>query len=137
MTELNAFLRKHGLRVTSPRKDVFRALESAVEPLSMQQIIKQCPGVDRVSVYRCLETFETIGIIEVIHVGWKKRYELAGPFKAHHHHLQCVRCHALVDLHSAELETLIANTASLHGYKPLSHHFEVRGLCPNCQAVKS
>jgi len=133
MTELDTFLRKHGLRVTSPRRQVFKALESASEPLSIKHITRQCPDVDRVSVYRCLETFETIGIIEIIHVGWKKRYELAEPFRAHHHHLQCINCNALVDLRSPELEALIASTASLHGYKPLSHHFEVRGLCLNCQ----
>jgi len=133
MTTLETVLSQHSLRATSARKQVFEALEHAPEPLAIKQLIAQCPDIDRVSVYRCLETFETIGILDIIHLGWKKRYELTGPFRAHHHHLQCVSCHALVDLHSAELETLIASTASLHGYKPLSHHFEVRGLCSECQ----
>lgn len=133
MTELTTILRDHDLRVTTARKKVFEVLEQANEPLSIKQITTQCPDIDRVSVYRCLELFVSIDIIEIIHAGWKKRYELAGPFRSHHHHIQCVRCHAIVELHSPDLETFIGEIARSHNYTLLNHSFELRGLCPNCR----
>lgn len=101
--------------------------------MALAQLHAICQGIDRASVYRTLELFATLGIIEIIHIGWKKRYELAAPFKPHHHHLQCTRCGQLVDIKTPQLERLIHHIATQHGYQVTGHHFELSGICKTCQ----
>lgn len=132
MEHLQTLLRKENIRVTSPRKAVFETLLKSHAPLSIREIADRTPTVERTSIYRCLDLFEKLGIIDIIHTGWKKRYELTGPFKPHHHHIQCTNCHQLTELDSSELEQLITRLSSELGYQTTSHHFEVQGLCRNC-----
>lgn len=112
---------------------VFLALEHSATPLFIHQLAKQCPQVDRTSIYRTLELFQRLNIIEIIHTGFKKRYELAGPFKPHHHHLQCTTCGELVAIDTPRLEELVNAVAATNRYRLTSHHIELHGVCPRCQ----
>lgn len=133
MQQLDQLFRASGHRLTKPRREVFALLESADEPLSIGQLTRKLAPMDRSSVYRSLALFDQLGIIEIIHVGWKKRYELAGPFKPHHHHLQCDVCGKLVAIDSPRLEEMINATALADGYVLTSHHIELNGVCKNCR----
>lgn len=135
MEQLETLLRTSGNRLTTPRQKVFVALQQAAHPVSLQQLSLQCREVDRTSIYRTLELYEQLHIIEIVHVGWKKRYELADPFKPHHHHLQCTSCHKLIAIDTPELEQLIDTIAEQHSYTITGHHFELQGLCPACRAA--
>lgn len=132
MEHLETLLHSSGNRLTAPRQAVFEALQDATEPLSLAQLSEQVGQVDRTSIYRTLELFAQLGIIDIVHIGWKKRYELAGPFKPHHHHLQCAQCHELIELKTPELEQLIGTIAKTHNYTVTYHHFELQGLCQKC-----
>lgn len=133
MDEFASYLTTRGHRVTATRRAVFAALKAADRPITVRDLTAQIPDSDRVSIYRTLDLFIRIGIVEVVHVGWKKRYELAGPFKPHHHHLQCTTCHQLIAIEPQHLEQLIDNIARDHGYQLSSHHIELHGLCPACK----
>lgn len=133
MNTISDILRSHSHRLTKPRQRVFTELEKSSRPLSMGNIVAACNDVDRVSIYRTLELFIALNIINVIPVGWKKRYELAGPFKPHHHHLQCARCGELVAIDTPRLEGMIADLAISHGYTLTHHHIELTGLCDRCK----
>ena len=78
-------------RVTAARKTVLRVLKTAVEPLSQAEIFTLAGQIDRTSVYRTIDLFLRLGIVTGVAYGWKQRYELATPFRPHHHHLHCVR----------------------------------------------
>lgn len=135
---LPELLRRHGLRITTPRQRIFDILKSHDTPLDIATILADRGAVDRVSVYRTLELFIQLGIVTVIPTGWKKRYELADPFKPHHHHLECTACSNLVAIDTPELEHLIESIADTHHYQLSSHHIELRGTCGKChKMVKS
>lgn len=133
MEELKNILSGHSLRLTTARKAVFNALETSSEPLSVAQIHQQCPEIDRTSAYRVVQKFLDLNIITEVPRGWKVRYELAEPFKAHHHHLQCQICGEIIALNAPELERMITKIAKNHTYKLTSHHIELSGLCRSCQ----
>lgn len=133
MEHLEQLLRQKGGRLTLPRQRVFTALEQASHPLSLRQLSMAVPEVDRTSIYRTLELYERLRIINIVHVGWKKRYELADPFKPHHHHLQCTQCHELIDIDTPELEQLMDAIARAHEYSITHHHFELEGVCRQCR----
>lgn len=134
MEQLQFLFTEHKLRLTSPRRAVFETLQHAHQPLYLHQINEMCQHIDRTSVYRTLELFSELGMIDTIHTGWKKRYELAGPFKPHHHHLECTNCGELVAIDTPRLEELVSSTARAYGYQLMSHHIELRGLCERCMS---
>lgn len=127
------FLRQRGLRITIPRQHVFNILQHYERPISIATIVAEKGTVDRTSVYRTLELFAQLGIITIVPMGWKKKYELAGPFKPHHHHLECTGCGQLVPINAPEVEQLIDSIAAEHHYQLSSHHIELRGTCKNCR----
>jgi Fe2+ or Zn2+ uptake regulation protein len=133
MERLETLLRTSKHRLTAPRKQVFTALKKAQQPLSLQQLTRSVPAIDRTSLYRTLELFVQLSIVRVIHTGWKKQYELADPFKPHHHHLQCTRCKELIEVKNPQLEQLIDRIVREHHYALTNHHFELEGLCQNCR----
>lgn len=135
--ELEVIFAKHQLRMTTPRLAVFEVMRGSEMPLSIADITKKCPSVDRVSIYRTIELFVSLSIAEPISVGWKQRYELTSPFQSHHHHLYCMTCGKLIDIHSKKLEQLVAAIARDYNFTPAEHKFEVSGLCEKCQNLKT
>lgn len=133
-TRLNEILTRHSLRLTKPRQLVFDTLLTATQPRSIANLSHALPMVDKVSIYRTIELFTRLGITAVVNHGWKQRYELAAPFKPHHHHLHCIACESHTEIHSKQLEALIATISEEHGFAPQQHHFEISGLCERCQA---
>lgn len=131
-SELIKLLANKGYRITKPRQAVFQVLHDSHSPLQIGEIAKRCHSIDRVSVYRTIELFTQLGIAAAVPLGWKQRYELTDPFKAHHHHLHCTLCGALIDIHSQKLEQLVAAITSDYGFIPREHKFEVSGMCSKC-----
>lgn len=131
--DLDRIFSRKNLRLTAPRRGLFEVLQSAKEPLSIAELAKACAHIDRVSIYRTVSLFESLNIVRSVPVGWKQKYELTTPFKAHHHHLYCSGCGLLIDVHSTDFEKLVADVATEHGFMPQDHTFEIKGLCKNCR----
>ncbi len=130
-------LKQHGYSVTDARKAVFLALVDK-EPQSISDLTRTTNGkVNRASLYRIIELFETLGIIERLQIGWKYKLELSNDFSLHHHHMTCIRCGRVSafeesDIISFELKQL----ASEHGFTETGHQLELRGICASCNATK-
>ncbi len=131
--ELEVIFARERLRLTTPRRIVFLAMHESNTPVSAASIAQRCKDIDRVSVYRTIDLFVRLGIAEAVPLGWKRRYELTGPFKSHHHHLSCRKCGTLIDVHSQKFEHIVAAVAKEHGFHAEDHTFEIRGLCANCK----
>lgn len=133
MADISEYLKQHSLRITKPRLAVFTALQQKESYYFIADIIKSCPSIDRTSIYRTLEIFQQIGVVQVLHIGFKKGYELAEPFKEHHHHIHCTHCNEVVSIQSSKLEQVISQIASGHHYQLSSHHIELWGICSDCK----
>lgn len=127
-------LKSNGLSNTKSRHTVFTALKTIDSPTSMNDLIKLCNSVDRVSVYRIIDTFESIGIVNKVHIGWKYKIELSDNFKEHHHHMTCTACNKVIDFEEADNFNEELNKIALNYNFLIKHHtLELRGLCINCQ----
>lgn len=134
MELLEKLFKEQGLRLTEPRKDVFTILNTSENPLTLGEIVKASQLAERTSVYRTLLLFTNLGVVDMIQIGFKQRYELAEPFRPHHHHLVCIQCGSLVDLErTPRLEKLVHKLAATHGYELRAHHIELQGICSHCQ----
>ena len=132
--DLAALLKEKGYSLTKPRKKVFDLLRGQ-EPQGMQVLVKRAEGaVDRATIYRTIELFEELGIINRLNIGWKYKVELSDVFAEHHHHFYCTNCTRTYKLEANPmLETMIDSIASKDGFAPRGHQLEVVGLCPNCR----
>lgn len=126
-------LKKHRVSLTKPRKQIYEVL-SHNEPLTMQELIAQLPQIDKTTVYRTIELFESLGIVQRLQIGWKYKLELSNAYQDHHHHITCVRCGQTVALpEDALIEERLLALARQQGFQPQDHQLEVRGLCPVCR----
>jgi len=125
-------LKAAGYSRTTARMTVFEALLDQ-EPLSMHELVTRAATVDRASVYRAVELFEQLAIVQRLNTGWKYKIELTDAFSAHHHHVTCTQCGRTVAMREDELETIVEQIARNHGFKPTAHQIEIQGICPACQ----
>jgi len=131
---LEKILKDNTHSVTQPRRLVFEALAHK-ESQSMHEIIQQvAEQVDRVSVYRIIELYEKLGIVQRITIGWKYKLELSDIFLEHHHHLSCSRCGKIIAVKDSQrLETLISELSQAHNFHLTNHQLELQGYCQQCQ----
>lgn len=125
-------LKRHKASVTTARMVVFEALVGQ-EPLSMHELVARVKSVDRASVYRAIQLFEELGIVQRLYNGWKYRIELTDKFSEHHHHVTCTQCGQTTAINEAQLEAFIEQIAHSYGFMPEAHQIEIQGLCQACQ----
>lgn len=125
-------LKTSGHSVTKARLSVFGALLGN-EPVGMAELVRRVPEVDRASVYRAINLFEQLGIVQRVNIGWKYKLELTDRFAAHHHHLSCTNCGRTIEMNEEELEQLIRSLARAHDFTPTAHQIEIQGLCADCR----
>lgn len=127
------FLRANKLSLTKPRQAVFDALQHH-KSLTMAELVAACPGVDRASVYRTSEVFESLQVIVRIPTGWKYRLELGEAFHEHHHHATCSSCGASIALpEDPALEKRLQALAKRRNFTLTTHQIELTGTCESCQ----
>jgi Fur family ferric uptake transcriptional regulator len=130
---LKSTLARSDASLTSPRLIVFKLLDQS-QPQSMADLVKASKGqLDRASLYRTINLFEELGIVNRISIGFKYKLELSDNFNHHHHHLTCVSCGRIINTEEDErLESLITQLAKKHNFHLSSHQLEIQGLCQNC-----
>jgi Fur family transcriptional regulator, ferric uptake regulator len=122
-------LRAHGLRVTEPRRRVLAALYGSAAPVSAEEL---AGGADVASVYRNLETLETVGLVQHVHLGHGPgRYAPREPAGW----AACERCGSHQRLAGAPLAQLRRLVREATGLDAGFDHFPIVGLCPECANV--
>jgi Fe2+ or Zn2+ uptake regulation protein len=132
---LTATLKSHGYSVTKSRKAVFMALLDR-EPQSIAELTKIVGDTtDRASIYRTLELFESLNIVERLPIGWKHKFELSDAFTTHHHHATCIRCGKITPFEESDtLRLELKKQAEASGFIETNHQLEVRGICNQCRS---
>ncbi len=134
ITTLKGVLRAHGLRATIPRVAVLQALDAVPSHLSADEIARaveeRYPAFDRVSLYRTVEAFEAHGLAVRVELGdrvlrWERDRHA-------HHHVECRRCGAVIELETAPFERLAADLAVAYGVRVDLRHLALPGLCAQC-----
>lgn len=129
-------LKEQGSSMTAARRAVFEALLGQ-EPLSMHELVKRLQAVDRASVYRTIDLFERLGIVQRLNTGWKYKIELTDKFCDHHHHLTCTDCGRTVAINTQSLEQFIEQAAAEYGFRPTAHQIEIQGVCGDCVSSRT
>jgi Fur family peroxide stress response transcriptional regulator len=87
------------------------------------------PSMSFATVYNTLQVLrEKGGLQELTIDSTRRRYD---PDARHHHHIICMKCKKISDLHADILLDLPDNEKK--GYKVFGNHIEFYGLCPECR----
>lgn len=140
-----AHCRARGLAVTGQRRAIFAALAASREHPSAEQLFKavrkRVPNLSLATVYKNLEALRSIGAVSDVNTLHEQgRYEAALPGTGAgkpHHHLVCVSCKRVCDLHAAALDAVRVPRQSANGFEIRSVRVQVEGLCPDCQRQKA
>lgn len=131
--KLRDTLKQAGSNATKKRVTIFTHLQNN-SPQSVGRLARDLHAVvDRATVYRTVELFEKLGIVNRIWHGFKHQIELSEIFTPHHHHAQCQNCGKTLDITSKELEVILNELGKWHHFLTLSHSVELVGYCDTCQ----
>lgn len=129
-----ATLRDHGLQVTYQRLAIYQALYFTKEHPSAeviyQQVKKRFPMISLGTVYKTLEKFFEVGLIQKVSpVTEVARYDaLIGP----HHHMVCLECQSIQDIDDIAGEQKI-NLPAKNGFHVVRQQVVLQGYCPGCK----
>lgn len=98
-----------GLKITHPRIVIYNALlnlkDHPTAEIIYKSIHKQNPSISLGTVYKTLETFVNIGLINKVKSAEDKvRYDIRTD---NHHHLYCLRSDRVIDFYDEEVKDLI------------------------------
>ncbi len=86
------------------------------------------------SVFRAAEKLAAGGVARKVQVeDGRTRFELVG---AHHDHLYCMRCHALVPVPCVIGHEEFAALERATGAAILDHHLVLNGVCSSCRTAR-
>ncbi len=131
------FLEKKDLKLTSQRRTILHEAIEASGHFSAEKLLeyskKADPTVSKATVYRTLSLLKDSGILEEQDFGDGKKLYERSQGRAHHDHLVCIRCGAILEFENQKIEDLQNAEAARHRFKIVYHSLKLFGFCAGCQ----
>ena len=133
---LTKLFRQNGLRITPQRRAIFELLaKDDSHPTAdevYQRVLSVMPDVSQTTVYNTLRELTALGQLNPVADLGKggTRYDTNSN---HHHHLSCLRCHALMDI-GLDVGHLEIPPEEAAGYRMVKSQVTFFGICPDCQS---
>ena len=127
-------LEKHGIRPTSNRIVVLKALAAAMNPSSISDLENKIVTIDKSGIFRSLMLFREHRLVHVLEDGdGGVKYELCLSHDENededmHVHFYCEQCHRLFCLHDMP----VPQVDLPEGYSMTTVNYVVKGTCPQC-----
>jgi len=131
--ELTSALRERGMRVTSQRVVVHRALRELDRHVTADELLEavseHLPRVSLPTIYATLELLEELGMVRRVHRAGSALFD---PRTDPHHHLVCSSCGSVQDAGSPLDTSALEDEARSHGFAGQRVEAVVHGLCRDC-----
>lgn len=136
MNSLVTTLKSKNCKITPQRLAIYNIIEGSRDHLNAEAIYKmlapQYPTISLATVYKSLELFTQLGLIQTINIGENSfRYDYN---PSSHPHLVCTNCLTVVDLDQdlfPKLTTLIESSTKFTITKQQLCFY---GICPDCKS---
>ena len=127
--------RKLSRRSTEQRQLIRDILQHADGHLHAEEIYRRAclksPGLSLSTVYRNLQLFKELGLVEEHQFGSRRCYETAP--QAKHHHLVCLGCGQVFEFRCSSTERLKDEINRREGFRVTEAEVRLGGYCPECQ----
>ncbi|MFQ5719191.1 MAG: Fur family transcriptional regulator [Acidobacteriota bacterium] len=92
--------------------------------------------ISRATIYRTLDLLVEAGLVRReafpdAGTHYERAHRVAG--HAHHDHLYCVTCGAILEFHNEEIERLQEKVCRALDFEPLTHSHQISGRCGPCR----
>jgi Fur family ferric uptake transcriptional regulator len=123
-------LRVAGGRITRARRTLLEDLYRAPGRVTVDELASRHPDVDSATLYRSLSHFESIGLIDHVHLG----HGPAGYRWVGHRSVAvvCEECGRVVDVPADELRPLADRLRRHYGIRLSIGHFALTARCEDC-----
>ncbi|MBM6992563.1 MAG: transcriptional repressor [Prevotella sp.] len=131
-------LEQHGIKPTSNRIVVLKALANSENPSSIADLERSILTIDKSGIFRSLTLFRDHHLVHALEDGeGGLKYELCHSHDDEedddqHVHFYCERCHRMFCLY----DTPVPAIDLPEGYIRQSSNYLVKGICPECKARK-
>ena len=130
MDKYVSILRDYGVTVTPQRIAVMQYLDTHRTHPDAETIYedlkKETPSLSKTTIYNTLDMLRQHGLIQVLTIGTKFRYD----FNLHpHHHFRCTRCGAFIDIPAGDATMDCIDT---DGHRIDEVHVYLKGICKKC-----
>jgi Fur family ferric uptake transcriptional regulator len=136
-----AYLRKHGLKMTRARERVFREILSSpgvhpnAEEIHRRLRVKKKP-VGLATIYRTLNLLVRSGLVAAIDLGESHSHFEPDWNRISHGHLICLSCGRVQEFIQAEIQQAVRRIGREKGYRLDKFSIQVFGYCKNCTAER-
>ena len=133
-SDLTLLMKEHGIKPTTNRIIVAKALYEESRPLSLTELEDRIGSIDKSGIFRSLMLFKEQHLVHVLEDVNGVRYELC---HSHDHtvdndmhiHFHCEHCGETICLE----DLAIPDVQLPEGYLMQSANFVLKGICPKCQ----
>ena len=125
-----------GMRITSQRAlilDIIRQGEGHVDADEVyRRARKKQPRLSLSTVYRTLQTFKKLGLVEERHLDELHHHYEVKP-STEHHHLVCLRCGRVIEFQYPLVRYVKRNVAEAKDFEIVDNEIRITGYCPKCR----
>jgi Fur family ferric uptake transcriptional regulator len=134
---LAAHIERRGLKHSRQRERIAQAFFAVDGHVTVEDLVararKEDPRISVATVYRTMKLLVECGLASARQFGdGQTRYEPSAG-RAHHDHLICTGCGAIVEFSNERIESLQETVARRHGFEVESHKLELYGRCAACR----
>lgn len=126
-------LKEKGYKYTGKRVDMLDFLADHDKYMTAKEILEGLkdtyPTISFDTIYRNLNLFEELGIIETTELYGEKHFRFSCTHEDHHHHFICLECGKTRHIDLCPMDHV---RDELQGFSISGHKFEVYGYCNEC-----
>ncbi|MEE9583481.1 MAG: transcriptional repressor [Dehalococcoidales bacterium] len=129
-----------GMRATSQRALILEVIRRGVGHLDADEIYRQArkkePRLSLSTVYRSLQAFKKLGLVEEVHFDEDHHhYELKQP--PEHHHLVCLGCGRVIEFQHPVSRYVRRNVAEAKDFEIVDTELRMTGYCSRCRRERN
>lgn len=133
-------LREARLRMTPQRKTVLRVFLKTKGHVDIEGLFEAVQKADDsigiATVYRTMSLLAVCGLARV-HTGINGKRVFERLYRqAHHDHLVCTRCSAIIEFEHPMIEKFQREMTARFEFSMQSHRLEICGICSKCKKAK-
>jgi len=123
-------------RSTEQRQLILETIQRADRHLDADEIYERArhelPGISLSTVYRNLQLFKDLGVVEEHQFDGRRRYYETTP-QSKHQHLVCLGCGLVFEFKCPLAESIKSRISIEEGFKVTDAKVHLIGYCPDCQ----
>jgi Fur family ferric uptake transcriptional regulator len=125
-----------GVRVTNQRALILKIIRRGQKHLNADEVYRRArqksPRLSLSTVYRTLQLFKKLGLVEEVHFDEAHHHYEAKP-SSEHHHLVCLGCGRVIEFRYPLTRYVKRNVAEAKDFDIVSTEIRMTGYCPKCR----